>query len=136
MKDAQVPLQRALVSAGTADAGINSQIAGRIYDAVPQGATFPYSSFGRMETVGGGGACDAGVEVEAQIDSWSREPGSVQAKTIGAAWAALLGDPSALNVEGFRVVWVRPLRLNGQLGLDRLTSQSSLTVRFALTPTA
>lgn len=136
MRDAQVPLQRAIVAAGKNDPGVSGLIAGRLFDRVPANALFPYSSFGRMETIGGGGSCDTGIEIDVQIDSWSRAVGTVEAKTIGAAWAALLSRREALTVEGFRVSLVRVLSLNGQSGLDGLTSQSILRVRFYLSPQA
>lgn len=136
MRDAQVPLQRAIVAAQKADAVLSGLIASRLFDRVPADAAFPYSSFGRMETSGGGGRCDTGVEIDVQIDSWSRAVGTVEAKTIGAAWAALLSQPEALTVEGFRVTLVRILSINGQSGLDGVTSQSILRVRFYLSAQA
>lgn len=136
MKDAQVPLQRAIVTAAKADADLSALISGRIFDKVPQDATFPYSSFGPMTTIGGGGSCGTPSEVQVQIDSWSRAVGSVEAKTIGAAWLALLTRPGALSVEGFRGGVLGEPVLTGQRGLDQVTSQSILRLRFGLTAVA
>lgn len=138
MIDGQVELQAAIVAAGRADPGVSGFVADRIFDAVPtnpQGqpsGTFPYTSFGRFETAGVGGQCDTGVEIDVQIDSWSRAVGSIEAKQIGAAWLRLLMSP--FDVDGFEVTIAELLSLGTQRGLDGLTTQSVLRMRFSLSP--
>lgn len=135
MIDGQVALQEAIAVAVKTSSDLAPLIAGRIYDDVPPKPVFPYASFGGFETFGLGGTCDAGVEIDVQIDTWSRAVGSLESKAVGAALLRLMTSGSVAP-EGFKVGFVRPLFLRSQRGLDGRTTQSILKLRFALTPTA
>lgn len=136
MSDGQVPLQKAIVAAIKASTDERLKpLAGQIYDAVPEEATFPYASFGPFDSDADTGACNIGEEIETHIDTWSRAVGSVEAKSIGGALRALLTS-GAVQPEGYRVTLVRPLPLRTQRGLDGKTTQTILKLRWALTPVA
>ncbi len=142
MIDAQLALQGGIVTAVKASTAMRALIGNptRIYDRVPTNgdgqvvAPFPYVSFGPMTTIGIGGDCDTGDEIDAQLDGWSRAVGSVEAKQVGAALRSLLS--AGFAVPGYRLVYARPLSLQAQGGLDGITTQTILKMRFSLTPTA
>ena len=142
MIDAQLALQSAIVTLVKASTAMRALIGNptRIYDRVPTNgegqviAPFPYVSFGPMLTLGLGGDCDTGVEIDVQMDCWSRAVGSVEAKRIGAALALLLNTEFA--VTGFIITIARVVSLQAQDGRDGITTQAILKMRFSLTPTA
>ena len=60
--DPSLELQKAIVAALKADAAVTAIINGRIYDAVPGGATKPYVSFGPFQLLPEHGDCLYGGE--------------------------------------------------------------------------
>lgn len=141
MIDAQLPLQAAIVAAVKADAALNALIVGRVYDRVPTNtttgqvtATFPYVSIGSMQSVDASDDCHDGVEIFADVNGWSRDVGSVEAKQIGARLCAVLD--AALPVSGFEAVVHELQSVNTGREPDGLTTRALVRLRYVLAPTA
>lgn len=138
MIDAQLPLQAAIVSAVKADVGLGAVIGDRIYDKVPTNsagvvtATFPYCSFGPMQSVPSDDECHDGVEVFVQIDAWSRAVGTVECRSIVAGLTRLLD--AALTVTGFEVVTFEVQSARTSREADGLTSRGIVQLRYELVP--
>lgn len=138
MIDAQVPLQAAIVAAVKADAGLGALIADRIYDKVPANtagqvsATFPYVSFGPMQSVPSDDECHDGVEVFVQIDAWSRKVGTVEVREVVAGLTRLLD--TALTVASFEVVTFEVQSARTGREADGLTSRGIVQLRYELAP--
>lgn len=93
MADATLELQAAIVGRLKAASGVVSLVSVRVYDEVPDDAPFPYISIGPTNEVNGDADCIVGSEVSIQIDGWSRDPGSVEARRIAhAVRVALTGQ--------------------------------------------
>jgi len=81
MTDHALALQVALVQVLK-----TAQVAeGRVYDSVPEGATYPYVSIGPADVLADDADCVESAVVTQQIDVWSEEPGFPEAKRIAAA---------------------------------------------------
>jgi hypothetical protein len=97
MGEPSLALQGAVVSILRTDPDLIGLIAGRIYDRVPTGASFPYVTVGDDQTLPDHADCLLGsTEVFATLHVWSRAIGHPEAKTIaGAIVRALNGaEPS------------------------------------------
>jgi hypothetical protein len=88
--DPSLELQKAIVAALKADAAVTAIINGRIYDAVPGGATKPYVSFGPFQLLPEHGDCLDGGEAFVTLDAWAAGPDTVQVKQLGTAIARAL----------------------------------------------
>ncbi len=138
MIDAQVPLQAAIVAAVKADPGLGELIGDRIYDSVPKNtagqvsATFPYVSFGPMQSVPSDDECHDGVEVFVQIDAWSRKVGTVEVRQVVAGLTRLLD--TALTVSGFEIVTFDVQSARTGREPDGLTSRGIVQLRYELAP--
>jgi hypothetical protein len=88
----ELELQGAIVTRLKADPAVTALINGRVYDSVPQGATFPYVTIGPVDSVEDDADCITGLEVAQQIDCWSRAPGFPEVKRIVDAVRAALHD--------------------------------------------
>jgi hypothetical protein len=134
--DAQEALQTAIVSAVKASAAMGALIGDRIYDKVPTRAAvlFPYVAFRGMDSVDASDACHDGVEVFVDLDGWSREVGTIEAKRIAAALALLLDAP--LTVTGFEVITHEVTRCRTLKEEGDLHRRADVQLRYVLAPTA
>ena len=96
--DPSLQLQKAIVAWLKADSSVNAIIAGRIYDAVPGGATKPYLSFGPFQLLPEHGSCLDGGEAILTLDGWAAGPDTVAVKQLGTAVAKSL-DLAALVLD-------------------------------------
>jgi len=103
--DSTLEVQKAVVAALKADADVTALVSTRIYDRVPQAATFPYveihDALGQpaVETRSG-----EGFEVLLTLGIWSRsQAGTVEAKQIAAAIVDVLNN-STLTLDTKTVV--------------------------------
>ncbi|MGF7005799.1 DUF3168 domain-containing protein [Aminobacter sp. BE322] len=122
-----VALQKLVHDALRADTAVAAQIAGRVYDRVPEAPAFPYVSFGAYDFVADDAECIYAGEHTLQVDIWSRAVGRVQAKQITdavrrtvhgyeadmgafglvemrAAFAQVIGDPDGVTSHGIVTV--------------------------------
>lgn len=81
MSDPTLAVQGAIVAALKAAPAIAS---GRVYDHVPEAATFPYVNVGEGDTVGDDNGCWDASEVNVSVHVWSRAIGFPEAKEIAA----------------------------------------------------
>lgn len=100
-------LQKGLVAALRADAGVTDLVGLRIYDEPPEGVTRPYVRIGNIDVVPlrtqarRAGDIDFSIEVHSRPDT----AGRVEATEIAEAVDLALNEAEALvSVEGFEVV--------------------------------
>lgn len=104
--DADLALQKAIYAQLSADTGVASAVATRIYDNAPGDVTFPYLTLG--ETLVSDWSTDdqAGAEHILSIYVFSRGGGRAEAKlAMGAVHAAL--QDAAMTLEGHRLINLR-----------------------------
>lgn len=131
MSDPSYALQVALVAALKAAGALPDVVGGRVYDAVPAGAAFPYVTLGQCQVLPDKAGCIDGVEVSLQVDAWSRAVGFGEVKTIGAAIVAALDD-QALAVDGFNVTVFELESAQYLRDPDGLTRHGAITFRGLL----
>jgi hypothetical protein len=97
-------LRKAMRDALLADAALLAALGGaHVHDVAPRRAAAPWIAFGETRLRDWSSASGRGVEIVAQIDVWSTEPGSKQALTIAERVAALLDDAD-LTLADWRLV--------------------------------
>lgn len=74
-----------------ADVALTALVKG-VHDRIPEGAQFPYVSFGGIDANNIYPDCIDGAELYIQIDAWSREPGYPEVKRIENAVHLALHD--------------------------------------------
>lgn len=82
MASPSLELQGAIVARLKAWAGLSAAVNGRVYDAVPSGAAFPYITVGAGDETSDDADCIDGFEISLDIDIWSRANGYPEAKRI------------------------------------------------------
>jgi len=82
MADPSLELQGAITPRLKSFAGVTAIIGQRVYDPVPENATFPYVSFGPDDIVSDNAECITTFEHTIQIDCWSRKPGFSEVKRL------------------------------------------------------
>lgn len=100
-------LQKAVFAALEADAALTSLIgAGRIYDDAPQGASFPYITFGATLARDWSTGSDTGAEHVLTLHVWSRAAGKKEAQAIMRILREALHD-EPLVIEDHRLINLR-----------------------------
>lgn len=102
-----IALQKGLVAALKADAGLAALVSTRIYDEPPQGVTRPFVRIGNIEPQPLRTDCSRAANVAFSIEAYSRPiaAGRVEATRIAEAIVAALDDAEDLVVlEGFTLV--------------------------------
>ncbi|MGY3607672.1 MULTISPECIES: DUF3168 domain-containing protein [unclassified Bradyrhizobium] len=82
MTSPTLELQGAVVARLKAFPGLTTLVGNRIYDNVPEKATFPYVSWGPEQAISDNADCITGFNVTIQIDAWSRTVGLPEVKQI------------------------------------------------------
>ncbi|WP_454914985.1 DUF3168 domain-containing protein [Xanthobacter sediminis] len=129
MKDPSGPLQVALHDALRADAAVAALVGGRIYDAVPADAVFPYVAIGEAQTVDDGAACLDAAECFVTLHVWSRVKGAVEARRITSAVAAALDDAAFDLSPDHVLVEIASTGARTFLDPDGLTTHGVVTIR-------
>jgi hypothetical protein len=75
-------LQGAVVERLKAFPGLAALVSGRVYDSVPQSASFPYVSWGPEQVLSEDADCITGFNITIQIDAWSQAVGLPEVKQI------------------------------------------------------
>ncbi|MHC5232807.1 DUF3168 domain-containing protein [Brucella sp. LJL56] len=83
MTSPSLELQKALYDRLKSDPALSAVINGRVYDTVPEGAEFPYVSFGSFDELSDDAECITGFEITMQLDVWSRKPGFPECRQVG-----------------------------------------------------
>jgi Protein of unknown function (DUF3168) len=107
MPSAALALQQSIFSTLGANAGIVALLGGaRIYDHVPQPATYPYLSFGQSVVRDGDTGTESGDEHMLTLHIWSRAEGRKEThELIDAVRTALHQQP--LTLMGHRLINLR-----------------------------
>jgi hypothetical protein len=133
MSDPSLELQAALVAALKTAGALPAVVGGRVYDAVPANAVFPYISLGDMQILPDKAGCIDGAEVYPQIDVWSRAVGYPEVKTITKAVLLKLDD-QPIVVAGFNVVVFEVQSVQYLRDPDGLTRHAAVTLHGIFTP--
>lgn len=75
MTHPSLALQKAVVAALIADAGVGAAVGDRIYDAPPRNADFPYVTIGQASVADWSTGTEAGAEHQLTLHAWPRERG-------------------------------------------------------------
>lgn len=75
-------LQGAVVARLKGYAGLAQLVEARIYDRVPEAASFPYVSWGPEQAIADDADCINGFDITIQIDAWSCAVGLPEVKKI------------------------------------------------------
>lgn len=134
--DPSLALQKAIVAALKADAGVNAIVAGRIYDAVPGGAVKPYVSFGPFQLLPEHGDCLDGGEAFVTLDGWAAGPDTVQVKSLGIAVAKALDRAELALDASQRLVAMSVEQTQYMRDPDGITAHAVITVHAWTEPTA
>lgn len=127
MADPSLLLQGAIVSALKAAPAV---AAGRIYDRVPESASFPYVTVGEGDTVGDDNSCADASECNVQAHVWSRAVGKVEAKQIAALVRARL--KSKFTLAGFQVTVVEYVTTRYLDDPDGITTHAVCEFRYLI----
>ena len=133
MIDASLPVQKAIRTKLAADV---TEVAGRIYDAVPVSAVKPYLSFGPFDVLPEAADCSQGADITLQIDGWATGPDTVAAKRLGAAVAKALHFAELPLDEGQRLVILSIETVRHLRDPDGITAHTVVTVRAQTEPLA
>lgn len=101
-----IEVQKAILAAILADAGMIALIGGRMHDDVPQDEVFPYGNFGDATVLQRDDKTDEGEELTINLHFWSRYPGRKQILEVTRASYALLHNGS-LTVNGLQVILIQ-----------------------------
>lgn len=134
MSDPSIELQAALVAALKAVGALPEVVAGRVYDAVPPAAEYPYVTLGPCQVLPLKAGCIDGAEVYPQIDVWSQAVGYPEAKRIAKAIVAALDDQE-LAIDGHSTVLFEHQSTNYLREPDGKTSHAAITFHGSITPT-
>lgn len=107
---------------------------GRVYDQVPEGATFPYLSIGDEQVIDDSNTCQDGWEVYPDVHCWSRPvAGSkVEVKTLAASVVARVTSIS--TVTGFSLVSITHETTRVFRDPDGLTERAVCSFRALIDP--
>lgn len=89
---AETEFQTYIYALLTGDADLTAIVGSRVYDNVPEGAEFPYISFGPHDVIEDDADCITAGEHNLQLDVWSRTVGSLQTKEIVSKIKSILHD--------------------------------------------
>jgi hypothetical protein len=136
MSDPSLALQGALVTALKAAAPVTALVAQRIYDRPPGPApTFPYVTLGLDQVIADHAEClEGSVEINTQIDVWSRAAGKVEAKQITGVIVSAL-NMANLALTGYRLVLLEHESSRHFDDPDGLTTHSALTFKALIDET-
>jgi Protein of unknown function (DUF3168) len=131
MANPELELQGEILKRLKADAAVTALVNGRIYDAVPQGAAFPYVSFGPCDATADDAECIDGLDIFQQIDCWSRGVGYPEVKKIADAVRSCLDDaPLPLPTNG--LVFLEHRQTQTRRDPDGLTSHGILSFEASI----
>jgi len=137
MSSAVLELQKAVIDALKASAGVTAIVGQRVYDAEPRGnggaisASFPLVSLGSSDELTEMADCIDLLEVSFDIDCWSRKPGFPEVRQLSHAVRAALHDAN-LNLPTNAIAILAHEQTRTFRDPDGLTSHAVLTFSAAL----
>lgn len=133
MTNASWALQSAVFAALSGDATLQSLVSTRIFDAVPQGAAFPYAVLGDGKETNWDTATEEGSEHQFAVTVWSRNGGHKEAKSVADAIRFVLNG-ATLSLSGHALVDLRFLDCEYARDTDGETYSASLRFRAVTEP--
>lgn len=118
-------LTAAIVPLLKADSGLAALIGGRVYDAVPQDAPFPYVALGSAWETQDDADCLVALEIGFRINVWSRAVGFPEARGIAHRVRAVLHQAEIDLREG-ALAMMEHRRTDMVRAPDGLTSQAAI----------
>jgi hypothetical protein len=98
-------LQRGVRASLVADSDITSLVSTRVYDEPPEGVTFPYIRFGRIEPTTSDTDGSLGAAVSFTIEGFSQSTGRVEATQIAEALrSSLHRQEASVSLTGYSVI--------------------------------
>lgn len=126
----ELVVQTVVYQALSASAELTRLVTG-VYDAVPQGQSFPYVSIGEDSHNEWDTVTTNGSDATITIHSWSRERGRMEIKQIqGAIYSAL--HNATVTHNGYRIESVQWLGSESFMDQDGLTRHGVSTFRVML----
>lgn len=127
-------LQKGLVAALRADAGVTALVSTRVYDDPPQDVTFPYVRIGDIQEQPYDTQTQTGAEPIVDIRVYSRpNAGKVEASRVSAAiYDALHRQEASVTVAGFTLIELRRDALSTRRQSDGRTWESVSVFRALL----
>lgn len=126
MASPSLELQGAIVDRLKATAAVTALVADRIYDTVPDGATFPYVTAGEGDELSEDADCVTGFDISLDIDVWSRKKGFPEAKQISDAVRSALTEVE-LSIATNALVYFQHRQTRFLRDPDGLTQHAVLT---------
>ena len=102
-----------------------------VYDAVPQGAAYPYATIGEGSVSEWDTVSDTGADCSVTIHTWSRGRGRKEIKAMQGLIFAALHDQTFI-VSGFNVVSVYFENSNSFMDADGLTRHGVQSFRVLI----
>jgi hypothetical protein len=123
-----VELQKLIFDRLVADPGVHAVVGDRIYENPPEGATFPYVSFGPSDVIEDDAECITGRVETIQIDCWARQDAQISpvkalSDAVKSALHLFAGDMTTHALVEMRVVAMRAF-----MDPDGLTAHGVVTV--------
>lgn len=136
MSNAAWALQQAIHSTLAADTEMISLLGGaRIYDDVPQGASFPYITLAGFTLRDWSTGTEAGAEITFTANAWSRGAGHKQAQLLADAIRTALHE-APLTIAAHHLVNLRHESSDTHRQRDGDTYRVTARFRAVLEPTA
>lgn len=133
MSDPSLDVQGAIFAALKSTGALPAVVGGRVYDAAPATAVFPYITLGDGQVLPDKAGCIDGVEMFLQIDAWSRATGYPEVKGIAKAIIAKLDD-QPMDITGYQVVVFEHQETRYLRDPDGLTRHAAITFRSLINP--
>jgi hypothetical protein len=134
MNSPALALQRAVMTALTADTALAALVGARIYDAPPRNAAFPYVSFGPAGMGDWSTGTEMGAEHQLVLNAWSRRAGKLECFDILDAIATALND-AALALDSHALVNLRFQFADVRRDPDGITFHGVIRFRAVTEPT-
>jgi hypothetical protein len=134
MSTAAAALRAAIHDALTADAPLTGLLGGpKIYDEVPNSASFPYVTLGEARVADWSTGNDTGEEHQLTLHAWSRQGGHREAHVIAGALLQALDD-APLTLAGHTLVNLRFAVADVRREADGRTYRAAVRFRAVTEP--
>lgn len=134
MIDAGLALQGAIVAALKADTDVSALVAGRVYDAVPDDATYPLIKIGEIQVLDDGADGIASVEVFVTLHAWSQAVGAVECRRLAGAMRQCLHQAPLDVGDDWQLIDMLHRQSRVFVDADGVTQHGVVTFRALMDP--